>query len=220
MSDEIQTAQTPEIPPVVQEEADYLTLEKKRHKRKDLRDFFVTLIIGLAIVFLLRAFIFDFALVEGKSMYNTLDDRDRVIVLKTAVWGEGLPPRNSVVVTKYPDKSERFIKRLIAIEGDTIEIRNGKTYVNGKENKYCHNYPPFDMLPITIPKGEIFVMGDNRENSLDSRSSDIGPISKKMLVGQAVCVVWPLSHVKLLGANHLPEQPTATPMPRPTFIPQ
>ena len=111
------------------------------------------------------------------------------------------PQRGEIIVFKYPSDTRRdFIKRVIAVGGDTIEIRDGKTFVNGEAIDESYIKEPFhtNYGKVTVPKGFIFVMGDNRNNSEDSRYADVGFVDLSLVKGKASVVFWPFSEFKAL----------------------
>ena len=132
----------------------------------------------------------------GPSMMNTLQDQERLLVNKL-VYYTRQPKRGEIIVFKYPSDTRRdFIKRVIAVGGDTIEIRDGKTYVNGQALDESYIREPFhtNLPKTTVPAGHIFVMGDNRNNSEDSRFRDVGFVDLSLVKGKA-------SHLLALGTS-------------------
>jgi signal peptidase I len=124
-------------------------------------------------------------------MQPTLYPRDRIIVNKV-LYRLRPPARGDVVVFKFPlDPQRDFIKRIIALEGETVEIRQGYVYINGRrlEEPYLPYETVSDYGPSEVPPGYLFVMGDNRNNSEDSRVW--GALHQKYLVGKAFFVYWP-----------------------------
>lgn len=128
--------------------------------------------------------------VQGDSMNPTLMDGDRLA--GWSVYNE--INRGDIVVISLPDsKHKLIIKRVIAVGGDSIDIdfHTGKVLVNGEELNetyiYDKTYLSYDMqFPLTVPEGKVFVMGDNRNNSIDSRSSEIGLVDENYIVGKTV----------------------------------
>lgn len=105
------------------------------------------------------------------------------------------------MVFQYPkDPSRDFIKRVIAIPGDTIEIKDGHIYVNGelKNEPYILSTTRGDYPLATVPEGHIFVMGDNRNNSEDSRFADVGMVPFDLIKGKAILIFWPLDKLRTL----------------------
>lgn len=168
-----------------------LDIDKKDKTGKVLKTIWEYMgMIVLSVVFaLIISQFMRFATVVGHSMDNTLFDNEKLLV-NTHIYKNELPKHGEIIVAERKDLSIRyFIKRVIAVEGDTIEIKNCVTYLNGEALEEDFTKEPMfteDMPEITIPKGKIFVMGDNRNNSMDSRSNIIGLIDiENELVGKA-----------------------------------
>ncbi|MDD3396585.1 MAG: signal peptidase I [Acidaminococcaceae bacterium] len=133
-------------------------------------------------------------------MMNTLQDRERLIVNKFIYYTTN-PKKGEVIVFKYPSDTTRdFIKRVIATGGDTIEIKDGKVFVNGELLKEGYIKEPFhtNYRKAVVPQGHIFVMGDNRNNSEDSRFSDVGFVPLELVKGKASVIFWPLGQMRSL----------------------
>ena len=165
-----------------------------------LNDWLVSIIVAVALAFCIRTFIFEPYKVEGTSMYPTLFHQERLIVNKIIYFLED-PKRNEIVVFRYPkDESRDFIKRVIGVEGDTIEIKDGKVYLNDEllDESYILEPTRSTFPKRTIPSGHIFVMGDNRNNSEDSRFRGVGFLPLDMVKGKAMMVFWPLDSMKML----------------------
>ncbi|HET6954804.1 MAG TPA: signal peptidase I, partial [Acidimicrobiales bacterium] len=156
---------------------------------------------GVLIALVVEAFFVQAFWIPSPSMVPTLEVGDRVLVNKLSYKLHDVH-RGDVVVFRRPpaashggeDEIKDLIKRVIAVEGDTIEGRDGKVYVNGEriEEPYLVDDTATDNLPLTtIPEGKVFVMGDNRTDSEDSRV--FGPIDEDSIVGRAVVKVLPLS---------------------------
>ena len=148
---------------------------------------------------LIVTFGFQIARVEGQSMAPTLEDQDRLVVNKLA-YRIGEPRRGDIVMLYYPlnpDKS--FVKRVIAEEGDTVRIVDGRVYVNDIPLKDDYVPPEFrsheDYGPQVIPEGFYFVMGDHRNNSSDSRHW--GTVPKKYIIGKVQIRWWPVPTARL-----------------------
>lgn len=152
---------------------------------------------SLIFVVFISAFIFRIFTVSGNSMRNTLYDRDHVIV-----WQYGYKPVDGDIIVIAPKNGtldETIIKRVIATEGEPlfIDFEAGKVYVNGRlldESSYIKEqmYVSGDnVIPAVVPEGYCFVMGDNRNNSSDSRFVEVGLVKLEKVIGKAVCVYWP-----------------------------
>jgi signal peptidase I len=134
--------------------------------------------------------------IKGQSMHPTFPDGEYLLTEKVSYYRGG-PQRGDVVVFKPPISEDEFIKRIIALPGETISVQNGKVFVNGKELnedyiKVQTNGSAFlsEGEVYTIPEGKYFTMGDNRQHSSDSRAW--GPIEKKDITGKAWLTYWPI----------------------------
>lgn len=184
----------------------------KKTFRQELCEWGGTLIVALIIAFLARTFLFEPVRVQGNSMYPTLRDGEFMYVSKldygnsffgipftgigTYFTVGGEPERFDVVVCNYPNRftnngaRENFVKRIVGLPGDTVEVRDGYLYVNDVkyDEPYLAEYIAEDFGPYAVPEGHYFVMGDNRNNSNDSRAT--GPITRDMIVGKVEGVIW------------------------------
>nr|WP_309098712.1 signal peptidase I [Fredinandcohnia onubensis] len=175
--------------------------------RSEFWEWIKALFIALLIAFIIRVFFLTPAIVEGASMQPTLQDQNRMIVTKI-----GEPKRFDVVVFHATEEKD-YIKRVIGLPGDRIEYKDDTLYINGKP----YDEPYLDRSkqelidgPLTnsftlretpvgsdvVPEGHLFVMGDNRRNSMDSRH--IGAIPIDSVVGTTNLVVWPIKEIKIL----------------------
>jgi signal peptidase I len=158
-----------------------------------------TLVSAAVYATLIVTFGFQVARVDGLSMAPTLEDHDRLIVNKL-VYEIGEPRPGDIVMLYYPLNPEKmFVKRVIAREGDTVRIVDGRVYVN--DVPLHDDYVPAefrshdDWGPQVIQQGYYFVMGDHRNNSSDSRHW--GPVPKKYIVGKVKVRWWPLQDVRI-----------------------
>jgi signal peptidase I len=167
---------------------------KVNKRRSELYEWLESIVIALLIAFLFRFFVFDVVLVEGQSMNPTLKSGDRIIVTKLS-YKFKKPEYKDIVVFKNPDDPKvRYIKRVIGVEGDSVEIRDGKVYVNDKElvEPYISE-PIMGEYPKTVvPEGTIFALGDNRNFSRDSRDSHVGFVPIDNIIGKAKLRIWPV----------------------------
>ncbi|MCK4257541.1 MAG: signal peptidase I [Halanaerobiales bacterium] len=147
----------------------------------------------ILIIFVIQAFF-----IHSGSMWPTLEVRDRILVNKF-IYQFKDPEKNDIIVFKYPlEPRRKFIKRVIGLSGDRMQIINGQVYVNDeplKEN-YLLTRGYSNYGPIVVPEDNYFVLGDNRNNSEDSRFW--GFVPNENIIGQAILVFWPLNRVKLL----------------------
>ena len=141
--------------------------------------------------------------VDGRSMMNTLHDGDNLIVEKLS-YRFSDPKRFDIIVFPPTGKKEYYIKRIIGLPGETVQIdENGNIYINGEllEENYgaeTIQNPGRAANPITLGDDEYFVMGDNRNNSKDSRSEEVGNVKRSQIIGRAWLRIWPLNKFGLL----------------------
>ena len=162
-------------------------------------DWLSAMIVALTVLVLLFTFCFRIVGVDGESMVPTLQDGDRLVLISAVHTYAG---GDVVVVDRYT--KEPLIKRVIAVAGDTIDIRSDYTVmINGQilQEPYIQGNTVLRDFsgPITVPDGYLFVMGDNRSVSLDSRSAEVGLVSVKDVVGVARLRIWPLKRFGAVG---------------------
>ena len=170
--------------------------EKETSFLATLYDILEVLVVSLTCITVFFTFLFRVVGVEGASMMDTLYEGDRLILCPVLT----SPERGDIVViNRYAD--DPLIKRVIGVQGDTIEIDEdqNKVRLNGElldESYVRYPTPAYDMSgAVTVPEGYVFVMGDHRNDSHDSRSEDIGLVSVNDIVGQAVFRIWPLQRI-------------------------
>ncbi|WP_010676729.1 signal peptidase I [Bacillus timonensis] len=175
--------------------------------RNEIWEWIKAIFIAIVIAFIVRMFFFTPAVVEGASMQPTLQDQNRMIVTKI-----GEPKRFDLVVFHATEEKD-YIKRVIGLPGDRIEYKDDTLYINGKP----YDEPYLDKGkkevidgPLTysftlmetpvggdvVPEGHLFVIGDNRRNSMDSRH--IGAIPMDKVVGTTNIVIWPITEIKII----------------------
>jgi signal peptidase I len=155
-----------------------------------LRDVVVSVVVSAIIII----FLYQPVRVEGTSMLPMLEDQDRLFINKLA-YRVGEIQRGDVVVFLYPhDHEKSYIKRVIALPGDTLRIDHGQVYVNGQSIKESYVPRQFEddrsQPEMTVPAHEYFVMGDHRSISSDSR--DFGSVDRDLIYGKAAFVYWPM----------------------------
>ena len=157
-----------------------------------LNDWLVSIIVAVALAFCIRTFIFEPYKVEGTSMYPTLFNQERLIVNKIIYFLED-PKRNEIVVFRYPkDESRDFIKRVaVLINGKKID--EPYTWKEDPKGLNHSNY-----RKSLVPKDHIFVLGDNRNNSEDSRFADVDFVPLRLVKGKAAAVFWPFERFRKL----------------------
>lgn len=167
---------------------------------QEVKDWIISILIAVVLAFFIRYFIVELYMVEGPSMRPTLVNSERLVVNKF-IYRFKHPERGDVLVFRYPrDPSRDFIKRVIALPGDAIEIKDGRVFLNGQllNETYILEKTRGSYPLATVPEGTVFVMGDNRNNSEDSRFRDVGFVSYDMIKGKAVMIFWPFDHIKTL----------------------
>ena len=173
-----------------------VTPEAPQPLRRELRSWGRDLVIALSLAIVIIIFFYQPVKVEGTSMTPLISDQERIFINKFVYRFEPIE-RGDVVVFWYPlDRSKSFIKRVVGLPEDMVEIRDGQVYLNGKA--FAEPYVPPEsadlgtLAPIRVPKGEYFVMGDHRTSSNDSRI--FGPVPQKFIYGKAVFAYWPVDH--------------------------
>lgn len=181
----------PEFVPVQKTPA---AARKQKSTGKKVREFLVIIAIAVAIGLLLRVFVVEFTMVQGASMEPTLYTGERLLVSKLN-YKLGTPGRYEVVTCKYPNMTGVYVKRVMGLPGETIEIKSGKVYINGEPLSDDRGVATNGQnVPAqVVPEGHVFVMGDNRDVSLDSRS--LGPIAIDQLIGRAYAIIWPINKI-------------------------
>lgn len=162
-----------------------------------MREVVETLALALAIALVIRFLFVEVYRVEGTSMETTLHTGERVLVNKFIYRWIRAPKPGDVIVLQYPKEPDRdFIKRVVAVAGDRVEIRDGKVYVNGVLFKEAPGVLLSDEdSPVewTVPPDHVFVLGDNRNNSEDSRW--FGAVDLNYIRGMAFLRVWPFTRI-------------------------
>lgn len=189
----------------------------KKKMLKEIKEWVMALAVAVLVVIVIQSFLFRIIRVDGSSMNPTLVNGERLFVTVADV-KFGDVDRNDVVICHYPNRGMTyFVKRIVAVPGDTVYRDCGVTHVvytdeNGQEvdealdGRYLLYNPTGsvdDYEPYVLGEDEYFAVGDNRYNSHDSRDwkdqhsdNDVGPITKKMIVGHVRHVIWPLSDIR------------------------
>lgn len=165
---------------------------RKRFRRRTSPLFWIVLAAIALLILILRLTFFHTVRIEGSSMENTLRSGD--IALVTRMTGE--PQRGDIVECRFPGRSGTYVKRLIGLPGEHIEIKNGISYIDGAAipEPWLTSYP--DAYSISLGEDEYLVLGDNRAESYDSREADMGPISREDMIGRVLFVLWPPRSIK------------------------
>ena len=190
-----------------------------------LHDIVETIVLTIVIFLLVQSVVKNFR-VEGSSMEPTLHDGEFLLVDKAVYWSVGSavvqrvapngvgqeiggrqfifhpPQRGDIIVFRFPDDPSRdFIKRVIGVPGDTVAVKDGTVYVNGRpmQEPYIMQPPQYTMPAERVPDGEYFVLGDNRNNSSDSHVWGLVPYGN--IIGQAWVSYWPLGDWQFFSTN-------------------
>lgn len=173
--------------------------EKRFQRNLDILDWYDALVFALTLLVLIFAFVVRIVVVNGHSMNNTLSNGDRLLVQSTPY----TPQRGDVVVVDgYINYGKPLVKRVIAKAGDVVDIDTnaGVVYVNGEaldepytaEATYVAGNMPF---PITVPEGSLFLMGDNRQHSTDSRFASVGFVDERDILGKVLLRIFPVNEI-------------------------
>ena len=176
--------------------------EEKTSIGKELFQWVLVIIGAVILAFLIDTFVIVNAQIPSGSMENTIMTGDRVFGNRLA-YKFSDPKRFDIIIFKYPDdESQLFIKRIIGLPGETVEIHDGNIYINGSDTPLedVDIKEPMEgsFGPYTVPEGCYFVMGDNRNNSRDSRYWENTFVSEDAILGKAVLRYWPLNKMKFL----------------------
>jgi signal peptidase I len=190
--------------PYYEEQQFQTSREERRPPRKKgggALEYLIILLVSFALVFgFVRPFVMEAFWIPSGSMIPTLEIGDRVLVNKF-IYRFKEPKRGDIIVFRSVDNpDEDLIKRVVALPGDKIAERDGTLYVNGKRQKepYTNDKLPdaSSFAKTTVPKNHVFVMGDNRGNSADSRV--FGPLPEKNIEGEAFLRFWPPDRIGLI----------------------
>lgn len=172
-----------------------LKQEYKKNIKREILEWITTILVAVVIAMIIKTFIFTIALVDGSSMLPTLTHGDRVIV-----WRLGYRPQKGDIIVLQQEGKNPYIKRIIATEGDTVDIDyNAHTVsVNGVILEEDYILEPTAlrgdvMFPLTVREDCVFVLGDNRNNSSDSRVSSVGQVAEEDIMGKASIRLFPFN---------------------------
>ena len=170
---------------------------------KETREWILTIIATVVLIFVIRTYIFSPVIVEGNSMNPTLVEGDRLFINKIGMY-VGEIDRFDVVVFKG-NKDKHYIKRVVGMPGDRIHFKNNNLYINDQvvsekyviEEGYQRDMTLDSLYGYDkIPKEYYFVLGDNRPNSLDSRQRSIGLVHESEILGSSNVIVWPINRIQ------------------------
>ena len=167
-----------------------------------LKELIVTLVLVVLIAAVLKFFIVDSCKILSESMATTLNTNDRIIIFKLA-YCFGEPERGDIITFEPPaemDEGKDFIKRVIGLPGETVEVRSGEgVYINGEflEEPYIEEIPNYDFGPVTVPENSYIVFGDNRNRSADSHYWSYPYITFDDIDGKAILRYFPFNDMTL-----------------------
>lgn len=172
---------------------------KPKSKLRELIEFFIPIVLAVVIAIVLKTFVFANAVVPTGSMLNTIQEGDRIIASRLAYINND-PERYDIIIFRNPDNEEEcFVKRVIGLPGETVQIVNGIVYVtqtNGEtiqlNDSFVTNCEPYgDFGPFEVPEDSYFMMGDNRNTSWDSRFWDNKYVHKDKILGKVKFKYYP-----------------------------
>ncbi|WP_331721876.1 signal peptidase I [Alkalithermobacter thermoalcaliphilus] len=171
--------------------------------KKEIIEWIKTIVISFILAMIITTFIRP-TLVKGYSMYPTLEENDYLLINRMAYRSDE-PQRGDIVVFKShipgdDGKEKDLVKRVIGISGDKIEIVNGIVYVNNEEliEDYINGDYTEGYVNVVVPDGYVFVLGDNRPNSMDSRHDSVGFVSMDEVVGKVFIRLYPFNKIQLI----------------------
>lgn len=180
--------------------------KKPVNVKKEILSWILTIGIAVVAALAIRTFLFEPIRVDGESMCDTLQNNEIMLVTKPEyLFGD--PQHGDVVICKYPGRKENFVKRIMGVPGDVIEVRSNVVYRNGEalDEPYLtdiRNDNGFSMAPFALGENEYFVMGDNRDNSHDSRNyyNYVTPaaLTRDMIIGHVRFVVFPFNAARTI----------------------
>ncbi|WP_347487833.1 signal peptidase I [Desulfoscipio sp. XC116] len=174
-------------------------VKKKIKSKSAIVEIFESVAIAVLLAVIIRMFVFQPFYIPSESMVPSLQVGDRIIVSKFN-YHFGEPKRGDIMVFKFPlDPNRDFVKRTIGVGGESLAMRDSHLYINGRQVR--EDYLPEGLLfpdfgPEEVPDGSYFMMGDNRNNSDDSRVW--GALPEENIIGKAVLIYWPLDRIRLL----------------------
>lgn len=178
-------------------------MKNKSNIKKEILQWFFSLALAVTLALAINTYVFARSTVSGPSMLPTLTNNDSILVEKLSLFTMNIKRGQIIIFNSENETKDIFVKRVIGIAGDEVELKDGKVYLNGEELKESYlkegtvtKSGTFlaENQKLTIAKGFVFVLGDNREVSNDSRY--LGPISTKEIAGHVVLRAYPFNSIK------------------------
>lgn len=169
---------------------------------KEIVEWILTILIPVVVAMLIHNYLFTFARVDGDSMLDTFHTNN-ITGVSRLHYRLHEPQRGEIITCHYDDGDKLYVKRIIGLPGETLEIRNGVVYINGEalQEDYIIHKDDYSFGPYILEDNEVLVMGDNRVVSLDGRQ--LGPIPLDYIYGRVMFVAWPFDEI--CGTMALPE---------------
>lgn len=168
-------------------------------KSRDLLEWYDAIVLAVVLLALLFTFGARVIRVDGESMHPTLENGERLVI---SSWDTHPQKKDIVIIDSHSDYQKPLVKRVIATAGDTVDIdfAAGIVYVNGEAQAEPYTAEPTYVqesatFPLTVPQGCLFLMGDNRNHSLDSRSVEVGCVDERDVLGRALLRILPLQKI-------------------------
>ena len=177
--------------------------EKQADKMKGARywrnlEFCLSLAVVLMLAFGIRSYVAEPIRVDGSSMIPTLHHGEHMLVEQVSYWTR-MPRRGEIIICYYPGYTESCVKRVIGLPGETVSVHDGKLHIDGEpltETPYWGGWINGRLEDVTVGEREVFVVGDNRNGSKDSRNESVGCIPMNKVLGRVRAVIWPIAGLR------------------------